>query len=315
MPDAFEIPFVVDQLYRRREDIHALLGGQGQGGIATPKRTPFVILFTGVGGKEHGYQDEWESPDCYLYYGEGQKGDMVMRGGNRAIRDHIKNGKRLLLFRMLGKQKPCSYLGEFELMSWYEAPNTPATRGPDRTAIVFKLKLLTDPSKPLGTSIGEPSAQEMAMSSTVAMRLTEVRTQQDLFRKRLRSIETRCRLTGLDDARFLRASHIKPWAACEQGEERVDGCNGLLFAPHADLLFDRGWISFEDNGRLLVSLDLPPEVMAAMGMPLHPGRRCGSFTDRQKGYLQYHRAHVFGKKYKKRSDPVQDLYGDVMLLR
>ncbi|MBH1674515.1 HNH endonuclease [Stenotrophomonas maltophilia] len=65
---------------------------------------------------------------------------------------------------------------------------------------------------------------------------TEVRTKQCLFRERLIGIEKGCRLTGIEDLRILRASHIKPWAHSTHSE-RVDGENGLLLAPHADMLF------------------------------------------------------------------------------
>ncbi|MGM5000125.1 HNH endonuclease [Tardiphaga sp. 538_B7_N1_4] len=35
--------------------------------------------------------------------------------------------------------------------------------------------------------------------------------------------------------------------------ERLDGANGLLLAPHVDRLFDRGLISFQASGEVLVS--------------------------------------------------------------
>jgi hypothetical protein len=35
--------------------------------------------------------------------------------------------------------------------------------------------------------------------------------------------------------------------------ERLDGQNGLLLTPSIDHLFDRGFISFRNDGRLLVS--------------------------------------------------------------
>jgi 5-methylcytosine-specific restriction protein A len=74
------------------------------------------------------------------------------------------------------------------------------------------------------------------------------------------NIEKQCRLTGITDLRFLRASHIKPWSKCADGSERVDGSNGLLLSPHADFLFDRGWITFEDDGALICSDHLPKNV-------------------------------------------------------
>jgi hypothetical protein len=50
----------------------------------------------------------------------------------------------------------------------------------------------------------------------------------------------------------LVASHCKPWRDATN-EERLDGENGLLLTPSIDHLFDRGFIGFEDNGRLIIS--------------------------------------------------------------
>ena len=36
-------------------------------------------------------------------------------------------------------------------------------------------------------------------------------------------------------------------------EQRLDGENGLLLTPTVDHLFDKGFISFEDSGQLIVS--------------------------------------------------------------
>lgn len=315
MDSNFEIPFQIGAMYRRKAEIHPVLGGQQQGGISTPADRPIVILFTGDGGEAHGYHDFWENEECFHYFGEGQRGDMTMTGGNRAILNHIADGKRLLLFQMTGKSKPCRYRGEFQLIAWYERPDTPATDGQNRKAIVFKLKPLGERSDDLGRFVSEQTPQEIALSHTAMTRLVEVRRAQDLFRKRLLSVEKKCRLTGIQDARFLRASHIKPWAACASGDERVDGHNGLLLAPHADLLFDRGWIGFQDRGELIVSPELPGDVTRAMGFDLKPGRNCGKFNQRQAAYLAYHREHIFGKKYAKLNDPVQDLFSEVSAIR
>jgi putative restriction endonuclease len=65
-------------------------------------------------------------------------------------------------------------------------------------------------------------------------------------------IETRCRITGVTNPIHLRTSHCKPWRD-SNNEERLDGENGLLLTPTIDHLFDRGFISFEDSGVLIVS--------------------------------------------------------------
>jgi len=101
-------------MYRRRE-LHEKFGGQRQGGISTPAKAPFILLITGESGKPHGYSDEWTNDGTFLYTGEGQRGDMSFVGGNRAIRDHQKNGKALQVFEQDKKDKRfLRYLGEME---------------------------------------------------------------------------------------------------------------------------------------------------------------------------------------------------------
>lgn len=306
-----ELPYEVGALYHRRTQIHDLLGGQRQGGISTPKEQPVVIAFTGEAGKAHGYHDYWDDDHVLHYYGEGQSGDMQHTGGNRAIRDHQADGNKLILFQMMGHGKPYRYLGEFLCIGWYSKPDTPATRGPNRTAIVFRLVPTTDGAFFLGKGVEAPNASELALGSTVKQQVVEVRNKQTLFRRRLLGVEKACRLTGVQDLRFLRASHIKPWALCETGTERTDGHNGVLLTPHADLLFDRGWISFEDTGKLVVANDLPSELRKRIGLNLKQGRSCGAFTERQKHYLDFHRDHVLEKRYRAAADPLEDLIADM----
>ena len=60
----------------------------------------------------------------------------------------------------------------------------------------------------------------------------------------------RCPLTGITDAALLRASHIKPWAACDSDEERLDPYNGLLLSSLWDAAFDAGLVRFGDDGEI-----------------------------------------------------------------
>lgn len=76
--------------YWKRSDIHALLGGQEQGGISTPSKKPYIIIFSSPRGEEFGYEDGRNPDGFYHYTGEGQVGDMQWVRGNRAIRDHAQ---------------------------------------------------------------------------------------------------------------------------------------------------------------------------------------------------------------------------------
>jgi len=125
---------------------------------------------------------------------------------------------------------------------------------------------------------------------TVQAQLINARRGQGLFRARVELIERGCRLTGVTDRSHLRASHIKPWRTATNAE-RLDGHNGLLLAPHADHLFDQGFVSFTDDGTVLLSAALAADVVEAWH--LDPRRNVGPFSARQRHYLAYHRAEVF----------------------
>lgn len=89
-----------------------------------------------------------------------------------------------------------------------------------------------------------------ALAETTRNALIKARIGQGLFRRNLSRFENRCRITGVTYQAHLFASHIKPWRE-STNEERLNGENGLLLTPSIDHLFDRGFISFEDNGELL----------------------------------------------------------------
>lgn len=112
------VPFMIGEEYSRRDDIHAVFGGQSQSGISTPRGHPYIFIFTGKNGEQHGYADGWQENGVFLYTGEGQKGDMKFKAGNKAIRDHNVNGKELLLFEALGKKKPIRFLGIYSCQAW-----------------------------------------------------------------------------------------------------------------------------------------------------------------------------------------------------
>lgn len=112
------------------------------------------------------------------------------------------------------------------------------------------------------------------------------------FRRDLLNIwDGKCALTGMNIPELLRASHIKPWCGCNS-KERLDANNGLLLAVHIDGLFDRGLISFDDNGQILFSGRLNAEHLKCFG--LSATSRIEVLTPARLGYLQHHRqSHGF----------------------
>ena len=118
------------------------------------------------------------------------------------------------------------------------------------------------------------------------IQLTKSRRGQGIFKANVRLIENHCRITGVNNIKHLRASHIKPWAASDN-DEKLDGFNGLLLSPHVDHLFDRGFISFKDSGDILVSKELNPRVLEQWS--IHTNQNVGKFRSGQCEYLEYHR--------------------------
>ena len=113
---------------------------------------------------------------------------------------------------------------------------------------------------------------------------------QGLFKERVMLIERRCRITGVDNPVHLRASHCKPWRD-SNNEERLDGENGLLLTPSIDHLFDRGFISFQGDGALIVSPVAHHPSLERMGVPTS-AVNVGAFSSGQRRFLEYHRDAV-----------------------
>jgi hypothetical protein len=114
---------------------------------------------------------------------------------------------------------------------------------------------------------------------------------QGLYKQRVMQVETRCRITHVDNPVHLRASHCKPWRD-SSNEERLDGENGLLLTPTIDHLFDRGFISFEDSGKLIISPIAHLISLQRMGIPIDTVVNVGGFSQGQRRYLDYHRSSV-----------------------
>jgi putative restriction endonuclease len=103
--------------------------------------------------------------------------------------------------------------------------------------------------------------------ATEAERLVVQRVGQDIFRDALiKYWGGVCAVLSVQEQRLLRASHIKPWKDCESDAERLDVYNGLLLAAHLDAAFDGFLISFDDDGRIVVSSALTEPDRAALGI-------------------------------------------------
>jgi predicted restriction endonuclease len=131
---------------------------------------------------------------------------------------------------------------------------------------------------------------DTGIPETVREQLVQARIGQGLFRSNVLRVEKSCRVTGVSNPDFLIASHIKPWKVADNAE-RLDGTNGLMLAPHIDRLFDKGFISFANDGSLLVSQKLPESVLKAWSITVSAIKK--PLSPSQQVFMQYHREHVF----------------------
>lgn len=145
---------------------------------------------------------------------------------------------------------------------------------------------------------------DLSLDDTVKRSIILARRGQGRFRSNVEAVEKSCRLTGITNPSLLIASHIKPWRLCSSAEERLDGMNGLLLTPDADLLFDRGFISFEDDGKVLVSKRADRDDLIRLGFEQLVWEQFGAaeapaiwrtegFVEPRREYLDYHRSEVF----------------------
>jgi predicted restriction endonuclease len=131
-----------------------------------------------------------------------------------------------------------------------------------------------------------------AAVATEQWKLQKTRIGQGPFRSALLARwQGRCPLTGIAEPELLRASHIIPWNRCESDAERVNPENGLLLSALWDAAFDRGLVSFADDGRVLPLAGLSGSSFAVLAAGRAPVLKDLSPGNRER--LRWHRA-AFG---------------------
>lgn len=266
------LPFIPDRIYNRRVDIHAKYGGNWQSGICPSANFPYIFIFSGRTGHQHGYKDGWDNPNVFSYTGEGQEGDMKFTKGNLALKDHLKNGKRVFLFESESKGfvKFASEL-EFYDVDYFE---THDTKGNHRIGIKFFFKRMDAiiPIQPNVFSesklVNEPQAQyELSLpNETERKGLVTSRVGQGAYRKRIiHRWEYQCAVTGFNKLEVLIASHILPWSKATN-DQRLDVHNGILLSPTYDALFDKHLISFDSKGKIILSETIEKTAFEKVGI-------------------------------------------------
>lgn len=120
--------------------------------------------------------------------------------------------------------------------------------------------------------------------------IIQARIGQGRFRTSLLEYWSSCAVTGCEEQTLLIASHIKPWKKCDL-KEAIDVYNGILLAPSLDAAFDAGYISFTDNGEIIISNRLTNADAKALG--IGKSQKLRRVVAENRPYLKYHRENIF----------------------
>ncbi|MED4402396.1 HNH endonuclease signature motif containing protein [Metabacillus fastidiosus] len=267
-----------------------------QGGMRKSNRTNTLTL---ISDKTKLYDDKVVD-DIYHYTGMGQSGDQKMSGQNLTLAESDGNGVEIHFFEVM-KPREYTYRGQVELAGEPYQGQQKDQDGRQRLVWIFPLRLMDNKAKftkpPSATNDkqelkeefkGIQQVENLPITQTEKERLIKARIGQGKFKKLLIERECKCALCGVTDPRVLIASHIKPWSA-STNEERLDVNNGLLLCPNHDALFDKQLISFDVQGKIVISQTL--DEAARIFMNVNEGLRV-ELTEKQLGYMEYHHQNL-----------------------
>jgi HNH endonuclease len=142
-------------------------------------------------------------------------------------------------------------------------------------------------AKAIEKSLTYEQIQPKITSRTVTI---STRVGQNKFRELVIKYWKTCAVTDCDVTSVLKSSHIKPWAVADS-LERLDAFNGILLTPNLDDLFDSGFISFKDDGAILIASELTNEACTALGV--NSEMRLRKINSAHLPYLDFHRNNIY----------------------
>lgn len=127
------------------------------------------------------------------------------------------------------------------------------------------------------------------LNLTEKEQLVKARIGQSKLRELLINRDCKCKICGLNDERFLIASHIKRWAESNE-RERVDLNNAFLLCPDHDWLFDKFYISFNEEGDILLADNIDKKIYEQL--KTNNLNKININTENKK-YLKWHREKFY----------------------
>lgn len=242
-------------------------------GVFCPKGGGQIILFV-TRIKQKGFEqfNDYISGEYLFWEGESKHGHderIVRAGGNEEIH---------LFYREI-HHSSFEYKGLVELIDHNLQADRPSK---------FVFRLFHDLSA--RDDLRMHQREISILPETERESVIKARIGQGIFRKQLLEMWDGCAVTGVKLPDLLRASHIKPWRN-STNPERINRYNGLLLLPQYDHLFDKGFISFDDEGQLLRSPALDRIPISQLGISATD--RLRGLSDKHLAFLHYHRDEMF----------------------
>lgn len=181
---------------------------------------------------------------------------MQFTKGNLSLKIHLTNNRKVFLFKQTRKAY-VKFEAELELLDidYFVGIDS---KGSERQAIKFFFKkagrnLAYLPNNVVDSYVLEDQNPYNSPNITERSGLITSRVGQGAYRKSiLHRWKFKCAVTNYENANILIASHIVPWKDANN-DERLDVHNGILLSPNYDALFDRHLISFENDGKIILS--------------------------------------------------------------
>ncbi|MCC7461808.1 MAG: HNH endonuclease [Gammaproteobacteria bacterium] len=237
-------------------------------------------------GREHGWENVVESIEARVVLGSARhrgRTNVTAASGGNGWQVAFPDGR---LVRELARSLPGLAGG-----GGFDAPDIERLAALLRRAAELSLAL-PDQAARTFRERAKNDLDRLADKGTEVERLLRQRVGQDVFREALLDYwGGACAVTGLALPDVLRASHAKPWADCTSDEERLDVFNGFLLVAHLDALFDRGLITFDAGGDMVIASQLASDHRALLHLDDAPRLRW--LAPEHMPFLRWHREHVF----------------------
>lgn len=246
-------------------------------GVVTPARTKYIIFFV-TKNKQEALTQYNDYIDGNMLFWEGEE----RHSSDKRVVEAKENQDEIHLFYRDTHHSPFIYFGKITLTDFQLREDAPSE-------FVFRVEMLSSEIDAF-KEVREHAVEYKALEKTEQEQIVVSRLGQGNFRRNVIRLWGSCSVTGLENVTLLKASHIKPWKD-SSNQERLNPYNGFLLIPDYDFLFDRGYISFKNNGDILISQRLSPFARKVFDVSVD--LRLRRVFHENKNYLEFHRSEVF----------------------